>query len=116
MKKFVALLCASLILISFLRGQERIIVKGAKVVTGQLIKISLPVKDFKPSQSPIRNIKVRDNDGIVGEHEEFEEGPNLPKFVVPHLATDPALQKNYPDFPHSVNQRQLTGNFNGMPN
>jgi hypothetical protein len=105
-----------LVMISFsTAAQEKYIAKNPKVITGQLIKITGAIKNFKRDQFTIPDIKVRDEDGIIGEEEDMEEMPDLPKYNRPFKG-DAALQKEYPNLLHTANQgkRTLTNTFNGV--
>ncbi len=69
----------SLLLISFLlvytaNAQESVIAKNPEVITGNLIKITKDIRNFTSADKSIPDVIVRDEDGIIGKDEEFEEG------------------------------------------
>ncbi|MEJ7675911.1 MAG: hypothetical protein WKF59_25230 [Chitinophagaceae bacterium] len=99
-------------------AQNNIIAKNPVVVTGKLIKITRPLREFKPGERTIPNVIVRDLDGIIGKDEAFEEGEDQPRYPSSNIfSTDPALQKAYPNNSHLQNaaSRAIGVNFNGMP-
>ena len=67
--------------------------------------------------SLVRDIKVRDNEGIKGEKEEMEESLDLPEFKS-NFTTDGALQQNYPNELHTAKPgfRTISPGFNGIDN
>ncbi|MDQ6755867.1 MAG: fibronectin type III domain-containing protein [Bacteroidota bacterium] len=93
------------------------IAQNVQVITGNLIRTTPALRDFKPSQSLVANIAVRDEDGIIGEDEDFEEGVNLPKGLKLDFKQDPALQLHYPNLPYTTgsSHRGITNTFDGIP-
>ena len=102
--------------VSVLKAQERILATNPTVITGHLIKVTLPLRDFRLPANYNPRI-VRDLDGIIGKDEDLEEGPKDKKFpTTQHFSEDPVLQKNYPNNPHHANieARAIVQNFNGI--
>ena len=100
-------------------AQKGVIAKNPEVVTGKLIKITKPLRDFGPADKAIPDVKVRDENGIIGKDEAFEEGEDQPRYPSSRIFNeDPALQKLYPNNPHlsKAAYRAIGINFNGMPN
>ncbi len=109
-------LCTALAFFSLLsiRAQERVLAQNPIVVTGQLIKVTPPLRDFKLPLGYNPKV-VRDLNGIIGKDEDLEEGPNNSKFpTTQNFTEDPTLQKTYPNLPHQNMQRAIVQNFNGM--
>ncbi|MEO8112020.1 MAG: fibronectin type III domain-containing protein, partial [Ginsengibacter sp.] len=98
-------------------AQEAVVAKNPQVITGTLIKVTKPLRDFTLADKSIPDVIVRDEDGIIGKDEEFEEGSDPILYPTKTFAEDPALQKLYPSNPHkqSAIDRAITGNFLGMP-
>jgi hypothetical protein len=96
-------------------AQENIILVNPRVVTGQLIKVTPPVKNFRRDRTTIADIKVRDEDGVIGEKDEMEQSPELPKFFTRNPGSDPVLQKEYPNLSktNAERLREVTSSFNG---
>ena len=116
MKKIFTLSFAILFLTIISFAQDKNVAKKPEVITGNLIRITPALRDFKKSQSLVADIKVRDEDGIIGEDEDFEEGVNLPKFPKLSFKGDPELQKDYPNLQHLnfASHRGITNNFDGI--
>ena len=99
-----------------LHAQQKILAKNPEVITGHLIKVTKPLREFTLADKSIPDVIVRDLDGIIGKDEAFEEGvdklryPSAVKFV-----EDPALQKNHPNNPHNAAlNRAIVQNFAGI--
>ena len=75
MKKIYTLSAGFLLFFLSASEQETFISKNLQVITGQLIKITTPVNNFRRTKSTIADIKVREEDGISGAMEDIEEGP-----------------------------------------
>ncbi len=116
MKKIFTLLVATLMLFLYVSAQQNIVSKDPIVITGYLIKTTSPVKNFKRDQFTIADIKVRDDEGIIGEKDEIEEMPGLPKYTNRNFTGDAALQKHYPGINNNNTsaQRRVTTNFDGI--
>ena len=97
-------------------AQNNINTKAPLVITGSLIKTTSPIRNFKKSDAAIADIKVRDEDGIIGEKEEMEEIPELPRYNTRVFKGDASLQKEYPNLIKNTIQtsRSVTNNFNGI--
>lgn len=93
--------------------------KGPLVITGKLIGITKPLKDFTTFDKMIPDVKVRDEEGIIGKDEAFEEGTEQPHYPSSRkFSEDPALQKKYTGtagLSQSVASSGIGANFNGMP-
>jgi hypothetical protein len=116
MKKLIPYLLLLLLCCNKATAQENFIAKKPQVITGNLISLSGPVKNFKKAASPIADITVRDEEGIIGEKEEMEEAPELPKFNPQVFTGDASLQKDYPNLVKSSQQanRAVTNDINGI--
>jgi hypothetical protein len=102
-----------LLALGYAHAQELVIARDPEVVTGKLIKVTKPLRDFKKSDD-IPYVKVRDEDGIIGKDEAFEE-EGAPTIFSANILSDPALQMNYPNNPHgNTANRAITANFNGI--
>ncbi len=95
-------------------AQQKVIAKNPVVITGKLIRITKPLRDFKPSDKAIPDVKVRDLDGIIGKDEAFEEGADAP--FGKDIIKDAALQTIYPNFKKAgeSTQNAITANFPGI--
>jgi len=108
----------AMLFVQVVQAQKNIVASNPVVVTGHLVRITKPLRDFKAADE-LPYVKVRDKDGIIGKDEEFEEGEGAP--FGKEIGADPALQKNYPNNPHrgingvAVNNAILN-NFNGIGN
>ncbi|MDQ6762148.1 MAG: hypothetical protein M3015_05920, partial [Bacteroidota bacterium] len=98
-------------------AQEAVIAKNPEVITGKLVKITKALRDFTAADKSIPDVIVRDEEGIIGKDEEFEEGSDPVLYPTKAFAEDPALQKVYPSNPHkqSVLDRAIVANFLGIP-
>ena len=116
MRKNLCLLAALFTLINA-DAQESVMAQNPVVITGKLIKVTKELRNYGPGDKAIPDVKVRDEDGIIGKDEQFEEGSDPLLYPTQFFAEDPALQKNYPSNPHkqSALNRAITGNFAGMP-
>ena len=101
----------------YANAQEAVIAKNPDVVTGQLIKITKDLRNFTLADKAIPDVRVRDEDGIIGKDEEFEEGSDPILYPTKGFTVDPVLQTDYSSKPHtqSATNRAITGNFAGMP-
>lgn len=116
MKKLLPFVIMLLIYGNNAAAQKNFIAKNPLVITGNMISLSEPVKNFKKAASPIADITVRDEDGIIGEKEEMEEAPELPKFNPQVFTGDASLQKDYPNLIKNNQQanRAVTNDINGI--
>ncbi len=106
----------ALLLTCALHAQDKSIFKNPVVITGKLIKITKPLRDFTPADKAIPDVRVRDLDGIIGKDEAFEEGADIP--FGKDILKDAALQTNYPNRLHGngiTPDNAITANFNGLP-
>ena len=102
---------------SYSIAQEAVVAKNPDVIIGQLIKVTKDLRSFTLADKAIPDVRVRDEDGIIGKDEEFEEGSDPILYPTKGFTVDPALQTDYPSKPHtqSAVNRAITGNFAGMP-
>ena len=108
----------SLFLVFTIQAQDKVISSKPVVITGHLIKITKPLRDFKSADKAIPDVKVRNLDGIIGKDEEFEEGIGGTRFPDHNnFLLDPALQTKYQNLKHSTQGplNAITQNFNGLP-
>ena len=77
-KLFIAV--ASLFFVYALQAQKNVVATNPVVITGHLVKITKPLKDFTPADKAIPDVIVRDLNGIVGKDEDFEEGESAPNY------------------------------------
>jgi Secretion system C-terminal sorting domain len=114
MKKNLLLL---LFLSSFIDSFSQLkVVKNPTIIQGQLLKTTVPLSRFVPDPNWINEV-VRDNTGLIIEHEEFENklhqaiDPNaLPKGV--DAAKQNTIFTNYANFKST----SLLQNYNGIGN
>ena len=105
----------SLLFVFSVQAQDKVIARNPIVITGKLIRITKPLRDFKPADKAIPDVKVRDLDGIIGKNEEFEEGIGAPRYPDHNnFLLDPALQTRYPNLPKNNPSNLITQNFNGI--
>ena len=102
----------SFVFVLALQAQDRMIAKNPIVITGRLIRITKPLRDFTLADKAIPDVKVRDLDGIIGKDEAFEEGANAP--FGKSIIKDPALQTFYQNLKHITPNNAITQNFNGL--
>ncbi|MBP6025188.1 T9SS type A sorting domain-containing protein [Ferruginibacter sp.] len=103
---------ASLFMVCALHAQQNATAINPVVITGQLIKITKPLKDFTPDQAAIPDVKVRDENGIIG-------SKKIPRTVEYYAeqqqSSDNAVQKDFlnrlKDF---TPNNAITSNFNGI--
>ncbi|MEI7470999.1 MAG: T9SS type A sorting domain-containing protein [Chitinophagaceae bacterium] len=96
-------------------AQNQSFFKNPIVLTGRLVKITKPLRDFTPADKAIPDVRVRDLDGIIGKDEAFEEGAEAPFGA--NILKDPALQMQYPNRPHGNGispDNVISANFNGI--
>ena len=91
------------------------VIQNPEVIQGQLVKTTVPLIDFVPDPTWINEV-VRDNTGLIGLREEFENDryhQNIDPNALPN-GIDPALQTK--NFTNRNNVKALTQNFNGIGN
>ncbi len=116
MRKILSAIIALLMFVC-VDAQEKVIAKNPIVITGHLIKVTAPLRDFKLPKGYNPRI-VRNLEGIIGKDEDLEEGPKDKKYPSSqNFSQDPALQRDYPNLPHhpNVRARAIVQNFNGLP-
>ena len=82
------------------------------VITGQLIKVTKPLKDFTAANAAIPDVKVRDENGIIG-------NKRLPRTIeyyqTQQQTADNALQTNFLNRQKNITPNAaITANFNGI--
>ena len=114
-KLFIAV--ASLFFVYALQAQKNVVATNPVVITGHLVKITKPLKDFTPADKAIPDVIVRDLNGIVGKDEDFEEGESAPDYGSSNnFLKDPALQEVYQNFKKIITPTNaITANFDGLP-
>ena len=114
-KLFIAV--ASLFFVYALQAQKNVVATNPVVITGHLVKITKPLKDFTPADKAIPDVIVRDLNGIVGKDEDFEEGESAPNYGSSNnFLKDPALQEVYQNFKKIITPTNaITANFDGLP-
>ena len=113
MKKI--LLATFLLFISVSVFAQQRTIKNPTIIQGVLVKTTVALKDFKPEKN-WKNEVVRDNEGLIGEREEFED--RLHKSIDANAlpkGEDPALQKLFTN-PNNNSPKALTQNYNGIGN
>ena len=98
-------------------AQQSVIASHPSVITGRLIKVTKALRDMTPADKSIPDVKVRDEDGIIGKDEALEEGNSTPRFpALNNMIQDPSLQTVYPNRPHTISNtnRAIIKNFNGI--
>ncbi|MEP6617427.1 MAG: fibronectin type III domain-containing protein [Ginsengibacter sp.] len=108
----------ALFILSGSDAQVGLLAKKPVVIIGKLVRTTKPLRDYKLSDKAIPDVKVRDEDGIIGKDEAFEEGEERTLYPSSRIfSEDPALQKIYPNNPHLQSQasRSINTNFSGMP-
>ncbi len=108
---------ASLFFVCVLQAQKNVVATNPVVITGHLIKITKPLRDFTPADKAIPDIIVRDLNGIIGKDEDFEEGESAPNYGNSNnFLKDPALQQVYQNLKKNITPNNaIITNFDGMP-
>jgi hypothetical protein len=103
-----------LFVVGYATAQERVVAKDPEVITGRLIKVTKPLRDFKASDE-IPYVKVRDEKGLLDKPTKVY-GENMFKNFGANILQDPALQLSYPNNSNVANSanRAITANFNGI--
>lgn len=114
MKKLFLFFLGSAI-IQLAEAQEgKVIARDPEIITGQLVRIAGPLSQMRAGDG-IPFVKVRDENGIIGKDEAFEEGEDAPRYPSSNIfAEDPALQRFYPNLPHVNPNRAILSNFAGL--
>ncbi len=107
---FVAILLASN---SLINAQENVIARNPDVIVGRLLRITKPLSQMTAADKLVKDVKVRDLDGIIGKDEEFEEGEGAPNFGS-IFGADGAIQKTYNDQPRQSTNRAVIANYAGI--
>jgi hypothetical protein len=95
-------------------AQEGLFPKDPVVITGQLIKITKPLRDISPADARIPDVKVRDENGRI-----WAEGKKPVPFTPAYFGnqqqnSDAALQQAYNSLNPASASRAVTSNFNGI--
>lgn len=96
-------------------AQDKSMFKDPVVITGQLIKVTKPLRDFTAADAAIPDIRVRDENGIIG-------NKRLPRtidyFANQQQNSDAALQTYFLNRQHGNNginpENAITANFAGI--
>jgi Secretion system C-terminal sorting domain/Bacterial pre-peptidase C-terminal domain/Fibronectin type III domain len=109
------LLAVTFFCMQMINAQQNANASTPIVITGHLVKVTKPLRDFKASDKAIPDVTVRDMDGIIGKDEAFEEGAEAP--FGKSIAKDPALQSAYPNLTRNITPNNaITSNFAGIGN
>jgi hypothetical protein len=105
--------------VSFTYAQDgKLIAKNPEVITGQLIRITEPLSQFKPNPS-IKDVIVRDENGVVWSNVRPKPQPFVGENYAGQnaMAADPIMQKNYNNGNAQnpeMNAATIGANFNGL--
>lgn len=95
---------------------DRVNVKDPEVITGQLIRVTEPLRQFKPNPA-FKDVIVRDENGVVWANVRPKAQPFVGEYHPEQnaMAADPIMQKNYNDGQApTINAATIGANFNGM--
>ncbi|MFM9909438.1 MAG: fibronectin type III domain-containing protein [Chitinophagaceae bacterium] len=95
-----------------LLAQNKIIARGAEEIKGTLIRVTQPLRNFSPDQTLLKDIPVRDENGIINSRKIPRITENYPEQN--NLSADPALQQQYNDNSIGRSAATIGANFNGM--
>jgi hypothetical protein len=107
------LFSAVILLAHSLSAQQNTVEKALVVITGELVKVTKALKDFKPADASIADIKVRDENGIIGN----KRIRRVAEYYGSQQQTaDRALQTNFLNRSSSAagTNNAITANFNGI--
>ncbi len=95
-------------------AQETAFPRDPVVITGQLIKITKPLRDISPADARIPDVKVRDENGRI-----WPAGKKPVPFTPAYFGnqqqnSDAALQQAYNSLNPASASRAVTANFNGI--
>jgi hypothetical protein len=102
---------AMFLLAQSLSAQQNVAVNNPVVITGELIKVTKALRDFKAADASIADVKVRDENGIIG-------SKKIPRTIEYYEAqqqlADKALQTNFLNTNSPTTNNAITSNFNGI--
>ncbi len=113
MRKFFVFVAILLACNSLTNAQENVIARNPDVIVGRVLRITKPLSQMTAADKLVKDVKVRDLDGIIGKDEEFEEGEGAPNFGS-IFGADAAIQKTYNDQPRPSTNRAVTSNYAGI--
>ena len=113
MKQFLLFVAILLATNSLIIAQDRVVARNPDVIVGQLLRMTKPLSQMTDADKLVKDVKVRDLDGIIGKDEEFEEGEGAPNYGS-LIGSDAAIQKNYNDQPRQTVNRAVTSNYAGI--
>lgn len=95
----------------FASAQQNTVGKNPVVITGQLVKVTKALKDFKAADAAIADVKVRDENGIIG-------SKKIPRTIeyyeTQQQLADKALQSKFINSNTPTTNNAITSNFNGI--
>lgn len=113
MRKLLTAALALFLLLS-VKAQENVIAKNPIVITGQLVKVTKPLRDFTEADKAIPDVKVRDENGVIGSR----KIPRTVEYYESQQQTaDGALQTSFLNRQHGngiTPDNAITANFNGI--
>lgn len=92
--------------------QSPVIARGADEIKGNLIRVTEPLRAMTPGTSLVKDVIVRDENGIIGSHKIPRVEENYPEQSF--NGADPALQAKYNVQAEGMNAATVGANFNGM--
>lgn len=95
----------------YLQAQQ-VLARGADEIKGSLIRVTQPLRSMKPGESLVKDIPVRDENGMIGSKKQPVNFENHPEQNV--MAADPALQQQYNVQAEGLAAATVGANFNGM--
>ncbi len=96
----------------YAHAQERVIARDPEVITGKLIKVTKPLRDFTTTDE-IPFVKVRDEKGMLDKPSKTYPAGMFSQFGT-DILNDAASQISYPNNTNAVANRAITANFNGI--
>ncbi len=92
--------------------QSPVIARGADEIKGNLIRVTEPLRAMTPGTSLVKDVIVRDENGIIGSHKIPRTEENYPEQSF--NGADPSLQQKYNVQAEGMNAATVGANFNGM--
>jgi hypothetical protein len=104
---------AMFLLAQSLSAQQNVVGKNPVVITGELIKVTKALRDFKAADASIADVKVRDENGIIGNKRIRRV---VEYYGSQQQTADMALQTNFLNRNSSTPgiNNAITANFNGI--
>lgn len=91
---------------------QQVLARGADEIKGTLVRVTEPLRSMTPGQSLVKDIPVRDENGMIGSKKQPVNFENHPEQNV--MAADPALQQQYNVQAEGLAAATIGANFNGM--